>query len=282
MLETAAIRTIPLPSGEPIPVLGQGTWRLAEGLSLRQDEIAAIQLGLELGLTLIDTAEAYGDGSAEELVGEAIAGRRDEVFLVSKVLPANASRHGTIEACERSLKRLRTDRLDLYLLNWRALLPLEPTVEAFAELVEAGKIRHWGVSNFAVIDLGELLTFAGEAVETDQVIYNLAHRGIEFDLLPWCRDRGLPVMAYAPIDQGLLLDDVAVRAVALRRDATPAQVAIAWVLRQDGVSAVVRAGTPAHVRENRAALDLELTKDDLATLDQEFPPPTSPEPLEIL
>jgi diketogulonate reductase-like aldo/keto reductase len=282
VLETTAIRTIPLPSGEPIPVLGQGTWRLVEGLSPMQDEIAALQLGLELGLTLIDTAEAYGDGSAEKLVGEAIAGRRDEVFLVSKVLPANATRHGTIEACERSLKRLRTDRLDLYLLNWRGRLQVEPVVEAFTELVDTGKIRHWGVSNFDVIELGELMTFAGDAVETDQVVYSLAHRGIEFDLLPWCRERHLPVMAYAPTDRGRLLDDVAVRAVALRRDATPAQVAIAWVLRQDGVSAVVRAGTPAHVRENRAALDLELTKDDLATLDQEFPPPTSPEPLEIL
>jgi diketogulonate reductase-like aldo/keto reductase len=281
-LTTNDIPRIALADGTSVPALGLGTWTMGERPARAAREVTALQRGLDMGMTLIDTAEMYGDGGAEEIVGEAIAGRRDEVFLVSKVLPANASRHGTIEACERSLKRLRTDRLDLYLLNWRALLPLEPTVEAFAELVEAGKIRHWGVSNFAVIDLGELLTFAGEAVETDQVIYNLAHRGIEFDLLPWCRDRGLPVMAYAPIDQGLLLDDVAVRAVALRRDATPAQVAIAWVLRQDGVSAVVRAGTPAHVRENRAALDLELTKDDLATLDQEFPPPTSPEPLEIL
>jgi diketogulonate reductase-like aldo/keto reductase len=280
MVTTAGIRTIPLPSGEPIPVLGQGTWRTAEDPSRRQDELAALRLGLDLGLTLIDTAELYGDGAAEELVAEAIEGRRDEVFLVSKVVPANATRHGTIEACERSLRRLRTDRLDLYLLHWRGRLPLQPTIDAFARLRAEGKIRHWGVSNFGVLDLAEVMNFAGgEAVETDQVLYNLARRGIEYDLLPWCRERGLPVMAYSPIDRGRLLGDVAVKAVAARHRATPAQVAIAWVLRQDGVTALPKAGTPAHVRENRAALELSLTKEDLATLDSAFPPPTRPQPL---
>lgn len=280
MLETAAIRTIPLPSGEPIPVLGQGTARLGQERALRRNEIAALQLGLDLGLRLIDTAEAHGDGSAEELVGEAIESRRDEVFLVGKVVPT--SRHGTIEACERSLKRLRTDRFDLYLMRWRAQLPLGPMIEALTELLESGKIRHWGVSDFDVIDLAEVMTFAGDAVETDEVVYNLAHRGIELDLLPWCRERGIPVLAYAPTDRGRLLDDVAVRAVAARHGATPAQVAVAWVLAQEAVCAIVEAGTAEQVREIRAALELELTKEDLATLDQEFPPPTGPEPLEIL
>jgi diketogulonate reductase-like aldo/keto reductase len=281
-MATVALRTVQLPSGEAIPVLGQGTWTTGEDPSRRQDEIAALQLGIELGMTLVDTAELYGAGAAEELVAEAIEDRRDDVFLISKVVPANASRRGTIEACERSLKRLRTDRLDAYLLHWRGRLPLEKTIEAFSELQQAGKIRHWGVSNFDVIDLGELMTLAGgDAVELDQVLYNLAHRGIEYDLLSWCRERGLTVMAYSPTDRGRLLENLAVKAVAARHQATPAQVALAWVLRQDGVCAIPNAGSPEHVRENRAALDLELTKDDLKTLDLPFPPPTGPQPLEI-
>ena len=280
-MATVALRTVQLPSGEAIPVLGQGTWTTGEDPSRRQDEIAALQLGIELGMTLVDTAELYGAGAAEELVAEAIEDR-DDVFLISKVVPANASRRGTIEACERSLKRLRTDRLDAYLLHWRGRLPLEKTIDAFSELQQAGKIRHWGVSNFDVIDLGELMTLAGgDAVELDQVLYNLAHRGIEYDLLPWCRERGLTVMAYSPTDRGRLLENIAVKAVAARHQATPAQVALAWVLRQDGVCAIPNAGSPEHVRENRAALDLELTKDDLKTLDLPFPPPTGPQPLEI-
>jgi diketogulonate reductase-like aldo/keto reductase len=280
-MATVALRTVQLPSGEAIPVLGQGTWTTGEDPSRRQDEIAALQLGIELGMTLVDTAELYGAGAAEELVAEAIEDRRDDVFLISKVVPANASRRGTIEACERSLKRLRTDRLDAYLLHWRGRLPLEKTIEAFSELQQAGKIRHWGVSNFDVIDLGELMTLAGgDAVELDQVVYNLAHRGIEYDLLSWCRERGLTVMAYSPSDRGRLLENIAVK-VAARHQATPAQVALAWVLRQDGVCAIPNAGSPEHVRENRAALDLELTKDDLKTLDLPFPPPTGPQPLEI-
>jgi diketogulonate reductase-like aldo/keto reductase len=278
----AAIRTIPLPSGDQIPVLGQGTWRMAEEPSRRGDELASLRLGLDLGLNLIDTAEMYADGAAEELVGEAIEGRRDEVFLVSKLVPANASKKGTLEACERSLRRLGTDRLDLYLLHWRGQLPLAKTVEAFGELLESGKIRHWGVSNFDAIDLAELITVAGgTTVETDQVLYNLAHSEIEYELLPWCRDWGLPVMAYSPTDRGRLLDHPALVAVALRHHVTPAQVAIAWVLRLDDICVIAKAAIPAHVRENRAAVDLVLTRNDLATLRLAFPSPTEPQPLVI-
>jgi diketogulonate reductase-like aldo/keto reductase len=279
---TAGMRTVPLASGESIPVLGQGTWHLGEDRSRRAQELEALRLGLDLGMTLIDTAELYGDGAAEELVGEALDGRRDEAFVVSKVIPANATRHGTIEACERSLRRLRTDRLDLYLLHWRGQLPLGRTIEAFFELREAGKIRHWGVSNFDVVDLGEVLTVAGmDAVEADQVLYNLAHREAEHELLPWCRERRIAVMAYSPTDRRRLLDDLPVQAVAARQGATPAQVAIAWVLRQEGVGTIAKTSTPEHVRENRAALELELSREDLATLDAAFPPPDGPKPLEI-
>jgi diketogulonate reductase-like aldo/keto reductase len=277
------IRTLRLPNGDEIPVLGQGTWEMGESPADRADELRALRLGIDLGLTLIDTAEMYGDGAAEELVAEAIAGRRDEVFLVTKVLPSNASRHGTIEACERSLKRLQTDRIDLYLLHWRGRLPLDKTIEAFDELIAAGKIRGWGVSNFDVVDLAEVVTVAGGGnVQTDQVLYNLAHRGIEFDLLPWCRDWGMPVMAYSPIDRGsLVLDDLVVE-IGARHDATPAEVALAWVLRQDDVCAIPKAAIPEHVRENRRALDLQLDNDDLKLIDEVFPPPTRPQPLEVI
>ena len=278
-----AIRTIQLPSGEAIPVLGQGTWGLAEGAHRQTDEIAALRLGFDLGMTLIDTAEMYADGGAEELVGEAIAGRREEVFLVSKVLPHNATRRGTIIACERSLRRLRTDQIDLYLLHWRGGPPLEETLDAFTLLVRAGKIRHWGVSNFDVSDLEELARLpGGSAVATDQVLYNLTRRGIEYDLLPWCRERGVPIMAYSPIEQGRMLSHPGLESVAARHGATPAQVALAWLLRQDGLVVIPRAGTRAHVRENRAALDLRLTKQDLADLDRAFPPPTEKRSLEML
>jgi diketogulonate reductase-like aldo/keto reductase len=235
-VSAATVRTTKLPSGEAIPVLGQGTWYLGEGLRRREDEVAALRLGLDLGLTLIDTAEMYGDGVSEELVGEAIAGRRDEVFLVSKVLPSNATQRGTIAACERSLRRLGTDRLDLYLLHWRGGTPLRETLDAFAALTDAGKIRHWGVSNFDVSDMEELVGLpGGSAVATDQVLYNLTRRGIEYDLLPWCRERGLPIMAYSPIEQGRMLGHAGLRSVAARHGATPAQVALAWLLRQDGL-----------------------------------------------
>jgi diketogulonate reductase-like aldo/keto reductase len=282
-MSTAAIRTIKLPSGEAIPVLGQGTWGMAENARRREDEIAALRLGLDLGMTLIDTAEMYANGEAEELVGEAIAGRRNEVFLVSKVLPNHATRPGTIAACEGSLRRLRTDRLDLYLLHWRGSVPLQETLNAFAALVHAGKIRYWGVSNFNVSDMEEVVSLAdGTSVATDQVLYNLTRRGIEYDLLPWCRKRGLPIMAYSPIEQGRLLSHPVLQSVAARHDATPSQVALAWVLRQNGLNAIPKAGTPTHVRENRAALDLHLTKQDIAMLDRAFPPPRRPQPLEML
>ncbi len=283
MSAVAAFRTTQLPSGEAVPVLGQGTWGLAEGAHPRADETAALRLGLDLGMTLIDTAEMYADGGAEELVGEAIAGRREQVFLVSKVLPHNATRRGTITACERSLRRLQTDRIDLYLLHWRGGPPLEDTLDAFGLLVRAGKIRHWGASNFDVADMEELTALpGGSAVQTDQVLYNLTRRGIEHDLLPWCRERQLPIMAYSPIEQGRMLGHPGLENVAARHGATPAQAALAWLLRQDGLMVIPRAGTPEHVRENRAALDLRLTKMDLAELERAFPPPTEKRPLEML
>jgi diketogulonate reductase-like aldo/keto reductase len=278
-----AVRTVRLPDGKEIPVLGQGTWGMGEDPVARAEELRALRLGLDLGMTLIDTAEMYGDGAAEELVAEAIAGRRDEVFLVTKVLPSNASRHGTIEACEDSLKRLQTDRIDLYLLHWRGRLPLDTTIEAFEELVDAGKIGSWGVSNFDVVDLAEVVTLAGGAdVQTDQVLYNLAHRGIEFDLLPWCRDGEIPVMAYSPIHRGRLVENDVVVEIAEKHNATPGQVSLAWVLRQDDVCAIPKASIQEHVRENRGALDLQLDHEDLKLLDEVFPPPTRPEPLEVI
>jgi diketogulonate reductase-like aldo/keto reductase len=277
------VRATKLPSGEAVPVLGQGTWRLGEGLRPREDEIAALRLGLDLGMTLIDTAEMYGNGAAETLVGEAIAGRRDEVFLVSKVLPGNATASGTVAACDRSLRRLRTDQLDLYLLHWRGAVPLAETLDGFAALLRAGKIRYWGVSNFDVPDLEELRSLpGGREVATDQVLYNLSRRGIEWRLLFWCRELGLPIMAYSPIEQGRLLRNPVLQRVAARHGATAAQVALAWVLRHADVIAIPRAGNPAHVEENRGALDLRLTEQDLAELDRAFPPPTGPQPLEVI
>ncbi len=278
------VRTVALPSGERIPALGLGTWHMAEDPRRRKAERAALARGLDLGLRLVDTAELYADGAAEELVAEAIAGRRDEVFLVTKVLPSNASRARTVAACERSLRRLGTDRIDLYLLHWRGSVPLEETVEAFQALERAGKIRHWGVSNLDVADLEELVggSPAGRRVQADQVLYNLGRRGIELDLLPWLRARRIPVMAYTPLEQGRLLGEPALRAVARRHGATPAQVALAWVLRGEGVVAIPKAGTRAHVEEDRAALDLRLGPQDLAELDRAFPPPAGKRPLEML
>lgn len=263
--------------------LGQGTWYLGETPERRSDEIAALQTGLDLGMSLIDTAEMYGDGAAEELVGEAIAGRRDEVFLVSKVLPDNASLRGTIAACERSLRRLGTDRLDLYLLHWRGSHSLAETVAGFQSLLQAGKIRHWGVSNFDVSDMDELVGLPGASdVATDQVLYNLTRRGIEHDLVPWCQSRRVPIMAYSPIEQGRVLGHRELQKVAERHGATPTQVALAWVLRIDGVIAIPRASKPGHVRENHGALNPTLTEEDFAELDQAFPPPGEKVQLEML
>jgi diketogulonate reductase-like aldo/keto reductase len=281
----AAFPTTKLPSGEPVPVFGLGTWRMGEAARSRKDEVAALRLGIELGVTLIDTAEMYGNGGAEEIVAEAVAGRRDEMFIVSKVLPSNASRSRTIAACERSLKRLRTDRIDLYLLHWRDSTPLEDTLGAFAALVEAGKIRYWGVSNFDLDDMVDLLALprgSGEACAANQVLYNLTRRGIEFDLLPLCREHGMPVMAYSPIEQGRMLRDPGLAKVANALEATPAQVALAWLAAQDGVIAIPKATNPAHLREDIAALEVKLGPGTLAELDRTFAPPTRREPLAML
>jgi diketogulonate reductase-like aldo/keto reductase len=277
-----------LPSGEPVARLGQGAWQIGEDRARRGRELAALKLGLDLGLALIDTAELYGDGASEELVAEAIAGRRDRTYVVSKVLPRNASRKGTIAACERSLKRLRTDYLDLYLLHWRESKPLAETLEAFVELADAGKIRHFGVSNFDVDDLEEALALrGGTRVATDQVLYNLEHRGIEHDLLPWARERGMPVMAYSPLGSDSravreLLGNRALQAIATRHSATPARVALAWLLARDGVVTIPKASSEEHVRDNRAALDLRLAPEDLDELDREFPPPRGKTPLAMI
>jgi diketogulonate reductase-like aldo/keto reductase len=280
-----AIPTTKLPSGEAVPVFGLGTWRMGEDARLRKEEIAALKLGIELGVTLIDTAEMYGSGRAEEIVAEAIQGRRDEMFIVSKVLPSNASRSGTIAACERSLKRLATDRIDLYLLHWRDGTPLDETVEGLRALAAAGKIRHWGVSNFDLDDMVDLLALSGgrgEACATNQVLYNLTRRGIEFDLVPLCREHGMPIMAYSPIEQGRLLRHPELGKVAKSVGATPAQVALAWLMQQDGVIAIPKATDPAHLRENLAALDMKLDESALAALDRAFPPPRKREPLAML
>ena len=274
---TTSVRTTTLRSGDQVPVLGQGTWHLGESRHPGAEEVAALRLGLDLGLMLIDTAEMYGNGAAELLVGEAIADRRDEVFLVSKVLPQHATAKGTVEACEASLRRLRTDRLDLYLLHWRGRVPLLETLRGFQRLQREGLIRYWGVSNFYVADLAELVLLpGGQEVATDQMPYSLAHREIEYEVLPWCLERGLPVMAYSPLEQGRLLSHPVMATVAARHDATPAQVAIAWVLDHEHVIAIPQAGTLEHVRESRAALELRLTAADLADLEDAFPPPLWP------
>jgi len=273
--------TVKLPSGEKVPQLGQGTWHMGESGRRRGDEVAALKLGIDLGLTLIDTAELYAD--AELVVAEAIKGRRDECFIVTKVLPENSTRARTIAACERSLKRLNTDRIDLYLLHWRGRPRLEETVSAFEALVSAGAIRYWGVSNFDVCDMEELFALpGGDACATNQVLYNLRRRGIEAGLLPWCGERGVPIQAYSPIEQGRLLRDRVLTGVAIRHRATTAQIALAWVLRQPDMMVIPKAATLEHVRENRAALDIELTAQDLAELDRAFPPPAGPRPLELL
>jgi diketogulonate reductase-like aldo/keto reductase len=283
MTTPAAMRRIRLPSGDAMPVLGQGTWLLGDDPKHRVDELKALRLGLELGMTLIDTAEMYGDGASEQLIGEAIAGRRDEVFLVSKVLPQNATRSGTVKACEQSLKRLGTDYLDLYLLHWRERVSLAETLEGFAALMKAGRIRNWGVSNLDMDDMEELVALpGGDAVATNQVLYNLAHRGIEYGLIPSARKRGMPLMAYSPIEQGRLLRHKAVHAVAARHPATPAQIALAWILRQPDICAIPRSGNPAHILENFDALKVTLTQEDLADLERAFPPPKKNVPLEMI
>jgi diketogulonate reductase-like aldo/keto reductase len=273
------MRTVRLPSGRALPVLGQGTWGMGEDPAKRRTEIAALRLGLDLDMTLIDTAEMYGEGGAEEVIAEAIAGRRTNVFLVSKVYPHNATRTDAVEACERSLRRLKTEYLDLYLLHWRGSVPLTETFDAFRSLKRAGKIRDYGVSNFDFSDMEKASAAAGSGeIATNQVLYNLRRRGVEWDVVPWCRERAIPVMAYSPIDQSTstrrgMLSDPALQSVASRHGATPTQVALAWLLQQEGVIVIPKASREAHVRENRAALELMLTDEDRTELDQAFPPP---------
>jgi diketogulonate reductase-like aldo/keto reductase len=277
------IPSIVMPGGVSIPRYGLGTWRMGESTARRAAELAALRHGLDRGITLIDTAEMYGDGVAEEIVGEAIAGRRDETFLVSKVLPHNASRRGTVAACERSLKRLRTDRIDLYLLHWRGGSPLSETLGAFAELQNAGKIRAWGVSNLDLDDMQELGSLpGGDACATNQLLYNLARRGIEFDLLPWMAERKMPVMAYSPIEQGRILKHPALRAVADAHGATTAQVALVWLLEKNDTIVIPKSSAPARIDENLNALKLTLTDEDRATLNRAFPAPKRATPLEML
>lgn len=277
------MRTVALPGGETVPVLGMGTWMMGEKRNRRAEEIATLRAGLDLGLTLIDTAEMYGDGASETLIGEALAGRRDEAFLVSKVYPHNAGRAGTIAACERSLARLNTDRIDLYLLHWRGAVPFSETIAGFETLRAGGKIRHWGVSNLDLADMRELVaTVGGDAVATDQVLYNPTRRGIEWDLLPWAQNRALPIMAYSPIEQAALARDRRLADLARRHGWTAAQLALAWVLDRDGVIAIPKSSTRAHLVENAAARDIVLTADLRTELDALYPPPRHATPLEML
>jgi diketogulonate reductase-like aldo/keto reductase len=277
------MKTVTLPSGEQVPAFGLGTWMMAQNKAARAEEIATLRLGLNLGATLIDPAEMYGEGRAEELIGEAITGRRNEVFLVSKVYPHNASRKEAVLACERSLRRLKTDRIDLYLLHWRGNVPLAETMEAFMALQHSGKIRHYGVSNLDVADIQELWTVSsGSAIATDQVLYNLTRRGIEWDLLPQLRERGIPVMAYSPIEQGKLVRNRKLADLAKRHVLTPATAALAWLLASDDIIVIPKTSSRDRLRENLAALETRLTTEQHAELDQLFPPPKGPRPLEML
>nr|WP_295660987.1 aldo/keto reductase [Polymorphobacter sp.] len=276
------MKTVTLPGGETVPVLGQGTWKMAERRDRRAAEVAALRTGIDLGMTLIDTAEMYADGAAETLVGEAVAGIRDQVFIVSKAYPQNASRDRLRRACEASLKRLATDRIDLYLLHWRGSVPLAETVEAMEGLKASGHIRHWGVSNLDTDDMAELVTAGGTGCVADQILYNLTRRGPESDLLPWLTERGIAAMAYSPVEQSQLVRDERLAGIAARHGFTPAQVALAWVLRRDHMIAIPKAGKVEHARENRAAADLVFGNDDLATLDVAFPQPRRRRALEML
>ncbi len=268
------MRSVRLPSGVEVPCLGQGTWHMGENTRDRKREADALRAGLDLGLTLIDTAEMYGEGGAEEVVADAIRGRRDEVFIVSKVYPHNASRSVTPAACERSLKRLGTDRIDLYLLHWKGDIPLAETVEAFGKLKAAGKIRHWGVSNLDMAEMRELAAAPnGNGCAANQVLYHLGERGIEFDLLPHCAADGIAVMAYSPLAQGAILANPALAKVAARHGVTPAAIAIAWTLRHPNVISIPKTSSIERLRENTRAAELQLSSQDLAELDAAFPPP---------
>ena len=277
------MKTVRLPSGEMVPALGQGTWHVGDSRATRAEEIATLREGLDLGLRLIDTAEMYGEGAAEELVGEALAGRRDEAFVVSKVYPHNASRPGLVAACERSLKRLGTDRIDLYLLHWRGNVPFADTIAGFEALQAAGKIRYFGISNLDIDDMREWWSIpAGRALATNQVLYNLARRGPEWDLLPWLAERKIPLMAYSPIEQAQLLRHAGLIGFAHDHGMTPAQAALAWLLANDGVIAIPKTGNRTRLRENAGALDHTLDAQQMAELDRLFAPPRRAAPLEML
>lgn len=279
------MRTVSLPGGEQVPCLGQGTWYMGDKRSAAKSEADALRLGIDLGMTLIDTAEMYASGGAEQVVAQAVAGIRDQVFIVSKVLPQNASRSGVPAACDRSLQRLRTDRIDLYLLHWRGGHPLAETVAAFEALKAAGKIRYWGVSNLDTADMTELSGVpGGKGCAANQVLYHPDSRGIEFDLLPWCAKHAIPVMAYSPLGHSVrkLLGSPALQAVAKRHDATPAQVALAWGMRGGNVISIPKAADAGHVRENAAACDIQLTAEDLAAIDAAHPPPSRKTALDLL
>ncbi len=283
LVQTVAMKTVRMPSGDVVPALGQGTWNMGESAALRQGEIASLRAGLDLGLRLVDTAEMYGDGRTESLVGEAIAGRRSEVFLVSKVYPHNASRKAMPAACAASLKRLKTDCIDLYLLHWPGSVPLQETVEAFERLREAGHIRQWGVSNFDTDGMKALWDLSGgRAVQTNQVLYNLTRRGIEWGLLPWQREQAVPLMAYSPIEQGRLLRHKGLVELAARHGMSPAQLALGWVLAGDHVIAIPKTASAARLAENLRALEQPLDAAVLGELDRLFPPPRRAEPLEML
>jgi diketogulonate reductase-like aldo/keto reductase len=273
---------VTLPDGERIAKLGQGTWEMGERAANRAAEIAALRTGIELGMTVIDTAEMYGEGATETLVGEALTGLREDVFLVSKVYPHNASRRGMVRSCEASLRRLKRDRLDLYLLHWRGSIPLEETVEGFETLRRTGKIRHWGVSNFDTDDMGALFAAGGTECATNQILYNVARRGPEFDLLPWMRKHNMPAMAYSPIDHKRLPEHSVLNEIAQARGVSAMQIALAWVLGVAQVCAIPKAGSVAHVRENREALAIVLTDAERAAIDAQFAPPDATRPLEML
>ena len=276
------IGRIVLPGGETVPALGQGTWNMGERQDRRAAEIAALRAGVEAGMTLIDTAEMYGEGAAETLIGEALGDRRDDLFIVSKAYPQNAGRDRLPKSCEASLRRLGTDRIDLYLLHWRGNVPLAETVDAMNALRDAGKIRHWGVSNLDLDDMEELVASGGDGCATDQILYNLGRRGPELDLLPWLEDRQMTTMAYSPVEQGRLTGSPELKRIADELSATPAQVALAWLLRRSNMIAIPKAGTEAHARENADSADLRLDDKVLSALGRVFPAPKEPRPLEML
>jgi diketogulonate reductase-like aldo/keto reductase len=277
------MKMVKLPSSEQVPAFGIGTWRMGDDSKARSEEIATLRLALDLGARLIDTAEMYGEGRAEALIGEAIRGRRDEAFIVSKVYPHNASRKGAVAACDRSLKRLATDRIDLYLLHWRGNIPLAETMEAFLELRDAGKVRFYGVSNFDVGDMEELWRVPGGAeITTNQILYNLTRRGAEWALLPWLRKHAVPVMAYSPVEQGRLLSDRKLIDFARANHMTPAQAALGWLLANDDVMVIPKTGSRERLKENLGALERPLTPEQLAELNRLFPPPKGPTSLDML